>query len=111
MIPIKTVAVDAEVTKVDVLKKVPVREQDPKVRATNFEEVCLGYNEEEAKAEASRCLKCKNAQCMKGCPVSIHIPDFIKEGDQNIEFLEKTISNDDSDILVYDNDYYDVRIH
>lgn len=63
----------------DVLKKVPVREQDPKVRATNFEEVCLGYNEEEAKTEAARCLKCKNAQCMKGCPVSIHIPDFIKE--------------------------------
>ena len=68
----------------DVLKRVPVREQDPKVRATNFEEVCLGYNDEEAKAEAERCLNCKNAQCMKGCPVSIHIPDFIqkvKDGD------------------------------
>ena len=65
------------------LKKVPVREQDPKVRATNFEEVCLGYNEEEAVAEAKRCLNCKNAQCMKGCPVSINIPAFIaqvKEG-------------------------------
>ena len=48
----------------DVLKKVPVREQDPKVRATNFDEVCLGYNAEEAKAEASRCLKCKNARCV-----------------------------------------------
>lgn len=50
---------------VDVLKRVPVREQDPKVRATNFEEVCYGYNKEEAMAEASRCLNCKNAQCMK----------------------------------------------
>ena len=56
---------------VDVLKRVPVREQDPKVRATNFEEVCYGYNKEEAMAEASRCLNCKNAQCMKGCPVSV----------------------------------------
>lgn len=61
----------------DVLKKIPVREQNPKVRATNFEEVCLGYNKEEAMNEASRCLGCKNAQCMKGCPVSIAIPDFI----------------------------------
>ncbi len=69
----------AMVNKMDVLKKVPVREQDPAVRAHNFEEVCLGYNEEEARAEASRCLKCKNAQCMKGCPVSINIPAFIKE--------------------------------
>ena len=77
----------------DVLKKVPVREQDPKVRATNFEEVCLGYNEEEAVAEAKRCLNCKNAQCMKGCPVSINIPAFIdevKEG--NIEEAYKIIS-------------------
>ena len=44
------------------LVRVPVREQEPKVRATNFEEVCYGYNEEEAVAEASRCLNCKNAQ-------------------------------------------------
>ena len=68
----------------DVLKKVPVREQDAKVRATNFEEVCLGYNQEEAVCEAERCINCKNAQCMKGCPVSINIPGFIekvKEGD------------------------------
>ncbi len=63
----------------DVLKKVPVREQDPKVRATNFEEVCLGYNEEEAKEEASRCIQCKNPKCVAGCPVSINIPGFIKE--------------------------------
>lgn len=59
--------------------RVPVREQDPQVRAKNFEEVCLGYNDEEAKAEAERCLNCKNPLCMKGCPVSIHIPDFIKK--------------------------------
>lgn len=68
----------------DVLKKVPVREQDAKVRATNFEEVCLGYNKEEAMEEAARCINCKNAQCMKGCPVAINIPGFIekvKEGD------------------------------
>ncbi len=64
----------------DVLKKVPVREQDPKVRATNFEEVCLGYDKEEAMREASRCLKCKNnARCVSGCPVAIDIPGFIKE--------------------------------
>ena len=67
----------------DVMTRVPVREQDPQVRAANFEEVCLGYNAEEAMAEAARCLNCKNAQCMKGCPVSINIPAFIaqvKEG-------------------------------
>ncbi len=68
----------------DVLKKVPVREQDAKVRAANFEEVCLGYNMEEAVKEAERCINCKNAQCVKGCPVAIDIPGFIakvKEGD------------------------------
>ncbi|SHH03631.1 glutamate synthase (NADPH/NADH) small chain [Butyrivibrio fibrisolvens DSM 3071] len=64
---------------VDVLKRVPVREQDAKVRATNFEEVCLGYNKEEAEAEATRCLNCKNPQCQKGCPVAIDIPAFIQE--------------------------------
>ncbi len=57
--------------------KVPVREQDPKVRATNFDEVCLGYNEEEAVVEAQRCLSCKNPMCVKGCPVNINIPAFI----------------------------------
>ena len=77
----------------DVLKKVPVREQDPKVRATNFEEVCLGYNKEEAMEEASRCLKCKNARCVKGCPVSINIPGFIKEvQDGNFEEAAKIIA-------------------
>ena len=76
----------------DVLKKVPVREQAPKVRATNFEEVCLGYNKEEAMEEATRCLNCKNARCIQGCPVSINIPAFIaeiKEG--NIEEAYKVI--------------------
>ncbi|MBD5396255.1 MAG: NADPH-dependent glutamate synthase [Lachnospiraceae bacterium] len=63
----------------DVLKKVPVREQDAKERATNFEEVCLGYNQEEAMEEASRCINCKNAQCIKGCPVAINIPGFIEK--------------------------------
>ena len=62
----------------DMMKKVPVREQDPKVRATNFDEVCLGYNMEEAMEEASRCINCKNAKCIQGCPVSINIPAFVK---------------------------------
>lgn len=61
----------------DVLKKVPVREQDAKVRATNFEEVCYGYNKEEAVEESQRCITCKNAKCVEGCPVSIDIPSFI----------------------------------
>ena len=68
----------------DMFKRVPVREQDPQVRAHNFEEVCLGYNQQEAMEEASRCLNCKNARCMTGCPVSIDIPAFIaqvKEGE------------------------------
>ena len=68
----------------DLMKKVPVREQDPSVRAHNFDEVCLGYNKDEAMAEASRCLNCKNPQCVTGCPVSINIPGFIakvKDGD------------------------------
>ena len=76
----------------DVLKKVPVREQEPKVRATNFEEVCLGYNKEEAMEEAQRCLGCKNAKCVQGCPVSIDIPGFIKEiKEGNIEEAYKVI--------------------
>jgi glutamate synthase (NADPH/NADH) small chain len=73
--------------------RIPVREQEPKVRATNFEEVCLGYNEEEAIKEASRCLNCKNPKCVEGCPVSINIPGFIayvKDG--NFEEAAKEIS-------------------
>nr|WP_292164148.1 NADPH-dependent glutamate synthase [Butyrivibrio sp.] len=78
---------------VDVLKRVPVREQDPKVRATNFEEVCLGYNKEEAEAEATRCLNCKNPQCQKGCPVAINIPAFIQEVKEgNVEAAYQIIS-------------------
>ncbi|MBQ8863598.1 MAG: NADPH-dependent glutamate synthase [Rikenellaceae bacterium] len=61
------------------IPRVPVREQDPKVRATNFEEVCYGYNLEEAQLEASRCLHCKNPRCVAHCPVSIRIPDFIEQ--------------------------------
>ena len=66
------------------IPRVPVREQDPKVRAHNFEEVCYGYNLEEATTEATRCLHCKNPRCVTACPVSIKIPEFIakvKEGD------------------------------
>ena len=61
------------------MKRVPITEQEPKVRATNFEEVCLGYTKEEAMAEASRCLHCKNPRCVSKCPVSISIPDFIEQ--------------------------------
>ena len=59
--------------------RVPVREQDPKVRAGNFEEVCYGYNEEEALLEASRCLNCRNPRCVQHCPVGIRIPEFIAQ--------------------------------
>ena len=63
----------------DILKRVPVQEQDAKVRATNFNEACLGYTEEDAIEESLRCLECKNPQCVKGCPVSVEIPLFIKQ--------------------------------
>ena len=77
----------------DVMKKVPVSEQDPQIRATNFDEVCLGYTKEEAVLEASRCLNCKNARCMQGCPVSINIPGFIsKVKDGDIEGAYNVIS-------------------
>ena len=59
------------------IPRVPVREPDPKVRATNFEEVCYGYNAEEAQLEASRCLNCKNPRCVGACPVSVKIPAFV----------------------------------
>ena len=61
------------------IPRVPVREQDPKVRATNFEEVCYGYNKEEALLEASRCLNCRNPRCMTACPVGLQIPRFIAQ--------------------------------
>ena len=61
------------------IPRVPVREQDPKVRARNFEEVCYGYNVEEARTEASRCLGCRNPRCVAACPVGISIPEFIAQ--------------------------------
>ena len=67
--------------------RVPIAEQDPKVRAHNFEEVCLGYTEEEAVLEAGRCLNCKKPQCVEGCPVNINIPGFIAHL-KNKEFEE-----------------------
>ncbi len=63
----------------DVMKKVPVAEQEASVRAHNFDEVCLGYTKEEAMIEASRCINCKNAQCITGCPVNIAIPRFVEQ--------------------------------
>lgn len=64
--------------------KLPMPEQDPQVRNKNFEEVALGYTAEMAKEEATRCLQCKNKPCVAGCPVNVHIPEFIAkiaEGD------------------------------
>ncbi|MCD2502692.1 NADPH-dependent glutamate synthase [Clostridium sp. NSJ-145] len=63
----------------DRMKRTPVTEQAPEVRAKNFDEVCLGYDEERAIKEANRCLGCKNPKCVEGCPVSIDIPGFIAE--------------------------------
>ena len=81
----------------DVLKKVPVREQDPKVRATNFEEVCYGYNREEAVEESQRCLGCKKPKCVEGCPVSINIPAFIEAvKEEKFEEAFKVISESSS---------------
>ncbi len=79
------------------IPRVPVREQDPKVRATNFEEVCYGYNVDEARLEASRCLNCKKPRCVESCPVSIQIPQFIArvaEGD--FESAARIIAEDSS---------------
>ena len=81
----------------DDLKKVKGRVQDPSVRVNNFEEVELGYTDEQALAEANRCLHCMNPRCVQGCPVSIAIPEFIKcikEG--NIEEAYKIISKSSS---------------
>ncbi|MDO5564282.1 MAG: NADPH-dependent glutamate synthase [Eubacteriales bacterium] len=77
----------------DVLKKVPVREQEASIRKNNFDEVCFGYNEEEAVLESSRCINCKNAKCIEGCPVSINIPAFIaKVKEKDFENAYKIIS-------------------
>lgn len=64
---------------IDMLKKIPVKEQDARIRAENFDEVCYGYDVDEAIAEAGRCLGCKNAKCIDGCPVAIDIPTFISQ--------------------------------
>ncbi|SHK56336.1 sulfide dehydrogenase (flavoprotein) subunit SudA [Clostridium cavendishii DSM 21758] len=77
----------------DRMKRTPVKEQEPKIRAKNFDEVCLGYEEEKAIQEANRCLTCKNPKCVEGCPVSVNIPGFIsyvKEG--KIEEAAKEIA-------------------
>ncbi len=75
------------------LTRVPIKEQDPIVRGKNFDEVCLGYDKEEAVREASRCLGCKNAKCVEGCPVAIDIPTFVTElKNGNIEGAYKTIA-------------------
>ncbi len=79
------------------IPRVPVREQDPAIRATNFEEVCYGYNLEEATLEASRCLHCKKPRCVAACPVGINIPGFIAalhEGD--LRGAADIIANDSS---------------
>lgn len=81
----------------DRYKKVPVREQKPEVRVTNFEEVCYGYNLDEAIEESQRCLECKKPACVGQCPVSINIPLFIshiKSG--NIVEAAKVIALDSS---------------
>ena len=73
-------------------KKTPMPEQEPNIRNRNFEEVTLGYTEEMAKDEATRCLHCKNQPCVSGCPVGVHIPDFIREiSDGDMEGAYKTI--------------------
>lgn len=75
----------------------PVREQDPKERAHNFNEVCLGYDGEQARLEAGRCLNCKKPRCMEACPVSIHIPEFVsKVRDRDFAAAAGVIARDSS---------------
>ena len=77
----------------DRMKRVAVTEQDPVERAKNFKEVCLGYDNERAVKEASRCLHCKNPKCVEGCPVSINIPEFISHiKETDIEGAAKEIA-------------------
>ena len=79
------------------IPRVSVREQEPAVRATNFEEVCYGYNVEEAQLEASRCLNCKNPRCVQACPVNINIPAFIqKVGEGDFAAASAIIAEDSS---------------
>ncbi|MCL2027755.1 MAG: bifunctional dihydroorotate dehydrogenase B NAD binding subunit/NADPH-dependent glutamate synthase [Bacteroidales bacterium] len=75
--------------------RVPVRNQDPIARSKNFEEVCYGYNQDEAIREAQRCISCKNPKCVTGCPVAIDIPAFIAEVKKgNFEEAAKIIAKD-----------------
>jgi glutamate synthase (NADPH) small chain len=67
-----------ECSEPDRIPRQPMPEQDPRARATNFNEVALGYSARTARLEASRCLQCKNPQCVKGCPVGVDIPGFLK---------------------------------
>lgn len=79
------------------IPRVPVREQYPNIRRTNFEEVCFGYNKEEAMLEATRCLNCKKPKCVNSCPVSVNIPAFIqKVAKGNFEEAARIISVDSS---------------
>ena len=79
------------------IPRVPVREQDAKQRATNFEEVCYGYNVEEAQLEATRCLDCKNPRCVSACPVGVQIPRFIEQlREGNVAKAAEVISADSS---------------
>ena len=79
------------------LDKVKIKEQDPNIRNKNFEEVCLGYNKEEAMEEATRCLQCKHKPCVNGCPVNVPIPEFIDEiVNDNIEKAYNTITRENS---------------
>ena len=87
-----------------VLNRVPVREQDPKVRATNFDEVCLGYNMEEAMEEASRCINCKNAKCIQGCPVSINIPAYMASASVGLSLIFSSMYCNISAIISHADD-------
>lgn len=80
------------------IPRVPVREQDPVIRATNFEEVCYGYNAEEAALEASRCLNCRNPRCVGSCPVHIDIPGFIHKLTEGDYLGASTIISADSSL-------------
>ena len=82
---------------IDKKVKVPVREQEPKVRAGNFKEVCYGYDTNEAMLEATRCLNCKNPRCVQACPVGVNIPSFIaKVKDGDIEAAAQIIAQNSS---------------